>query len=60
MLKSKGGEIQNQLQKEKYKEDRKDKRTEKQASQQSKLIQQRQQDLNPIDFDGTDSIGLDL
>ena len=56
----KGGEVQSQLAKEKYKEDRKDKRTEKQASQQSKLIQQRQQDLNPIDFDGADSIGLDL
>jgi hypothetical protein len=56
----KGGEVQSQIQKEKYKEDRKDKRTEKQASQQSKLIQQRQQDLNPIDFDGADSIGLDL
>ena len=46
-----------QQQKEKYKEDRKDKRTAKQASQQSKLIQQRQQDLDPIDFDGQDSLG---
>lgn len=46
-----------QIDKEKYKEDRKDKRTAKQASQQSKLIQQRQQDLDPIDFDGQDSLG---
>lgn len=53
----KGAEIQYQLSKEAYKEDRKDKRTAKQASQQSKLIQQRQQDLDPIDFDGQDSLG---
>jgi len=56
----KGAEIQSQLGKEKYKEDRKDKRTAKQASQQSKLIQQRQQDLDPIDFDGQDSLGSGL
>ena len=56
----KSAEIQSQLSKEAYKEDRKDQRTAKQATQQSKLIQQRQQDLNPIDFDGSDSIGLDL
>jgi hypothetical protein len=53
----KAGEVQAQMNKEKYKEDRKDKRTAKQASQQSKLIQQRQQDLDPIDFDGQDSLG---
>ena len=53
----KAGEIQAQMSKEKYKEDRKDDRTAKQASQQSKLIQQRQQDLDPIDFDGKDSLG---
>lgn len=46
-----------QINKEKYKEDRKDQRTAKQASQQSKLIQQRKQDLDPIDFDGQDSLG---
>ena len=62
MQKAIDGEIQAnniklQLDKEKYKEDRKDKRTAKQASQQSKLIQQRQQDLDPIDFDGQDSLG---
>lgn len=52
-----GMQVETQLTKEKYKEDRKDKRTAKQASQQSKLIQQRQQDLDPIDFDGQDSLG---
>lgn len=46
-----------QQQKEKYKEDRKDQRTAKQATQQSKLIQQRKQDLDPIDFDGQDLLG---
>ena len=51
-----GMQVETQLTKEKYKEDRKDKRTAKQASQQSKLIQQRQQDLDPIDFDGQDSL----
>ena len=56
----KSAEIESQLGKEKYKEDRKDKRTAKQASQQSKLIQQRQQDLDPIDFDGQDSLGSGL
>lgn len=53
----KQGEVNSQLDKERYKEDRKDKRTAKQASQQSKLIQQRKQDLDPIDFDGQDSLG---
>lgn len=56
----KQSEIQSQLDKEKYKEDRKDQRTAKQASQQSKLIQQRNQDLDPIDFDGQDSLGSGL
>jgi len=49
-----------QREKEAYKEDRKDKRTAKQATQQSKLIQQRQQDLDPIDFDGQDTLGSGL
>jgi len=53
----KSSEIQSMLDREKYKEDRKDDRTAKQASQQSKLIQQRNQDLDPIDFDGRDSLG---
>ena len=50
-------QLQMQQEKDKYKEDRKDKRTAKQASQQSKLIQQRKQDLDPIDFDGQDTLG---
>ena len=56
----KQSEIQSQMDKERFKEDRKDQRTAKQASQQSKLIQQRQQDLDPIDFDGQDSLGSGL
>ena len=47
-----------QAQKENTKEDRKDQRTAKQASQQSKLIQQRKQDLDPIDFDGSAFLSL--
>ena len=53
-------EVQGQMDKEKYREDRKDQRTAKQATQQSKLIQQRNQDLDPIDFDGQDSLGSGL
>ena len=65
MQKSIDGQIQAnniklQQNKEKFKEDRKDNRTAKQATQQSKLIQQRQQDLDPIDFDGQDSLGSGL
>jgi len=45
-------EVDAQKQKEKQIEDRKDKRTELQATQQSKMIQQRQDDLPPTDFDG--------
>ena len=56
----KGAEIQKDIEKEIYREDRKDKRTEKQATQQSKLINQRQQDLDPIDFDGQDSLSPGL
>ena len=54
-----GMQVQGQLAKEKYREDRKDKRTAKQATQQSKMIQQRQQDLDPIDFDGQDLLSTD-
>ena len=43
-------------QKEGQIEDRKDKRTQLQASQQSKMIQQRQDDLPPTDFEGEDGI----
>jgi hypothetical protein len=46
-----------ELSKEQIREDRKDKRTEKQATQQSALIKQRKQDLDPIDFDGQDTLG---
>ena len=52
-----GSDLKDQITKEKYKEDRKDSRTDKQATQQSKLIKQRQQDLDPIDFNGQDSLG---
>ena len=45
-------EVDAQKQKEKQIEDRKDKRTELQATQQSKMIQQRQDDLPPTDFEG--------
>ena len=55
-----GARTKSQIDKEKYKEDRKDQRTAKQASQQSKLIQQRKQDLDPIDFDGQDTLGSGL
>ena len=53
----KAGELRMQMEKDRFKEDRKDNRTAKQASQQSKLIQQRKQDLDPIDFDGQDTLG---
>ena len=43
-------------QKEGQIEDRKDKRTQLQASQQSKMIQQRQDDLPPTDFEGEDGM----
>ena len=42
---------------EKMKEDRKDGRTKIQATQQSKMIKQRSQDLDPIDFNEEDSLG---
>lgn len=50
-------EIQSQADREAFREDRKDQRTAKQATQQSKLIQQRNQDLDPIDFNGQDTLG---
>ena len=39
------------LSKEEFKEDRKDKRTEKQATQQSEIVDQRNKDKDPIDFE---------
>jgi len=46
-------------QKEQFIEDRKDKRTKIQATQQSKMIEQRQNDLLPTDFEsaGMDNLG---
>jgi hypothetical protein len=46
-------------QKEQFIEDRKDKRTKIQATQQSKMIEQRQNDLLPTDFEsaGNDNLG---
>ena len=45
--------------KEQFMEDRKDKRTKLQATQQSKMIEQRQNDLLPTDFEsaGNDNLG---
>ena len=45
--------------KEQFIEDRKDKRTKLQATQQSQMIQQRQQDGLPTDFEsaGNDNLG---
>jgi len=42
---------------EAYKEDRKDERTKKQATQQSTMIEQRQKDLPPTNFEGGDDAG---
>jgi hypothetical protein len=53
----KRAELELQKEKETDKEDRKDKRTKLQATQQSKMINQRQQDLNPIDFNEEDDLG---
>ena len=55
----KGLETQGQKQKESEKEDRKDQRTELQATQQSKLIDQRQNNTPPKNFEssGNDIIG---
>ncbi len=44
-------ESDNVMDKERMKEDRKDERTAKQATQQSKLIEQRQKEKQPIDFE---------
>lgn len=44
-------ETQSQLERDKMKEDRKDERISKEATTQSKLIDQRQKDKDPIDFE---------
>jgi hypothetical protein len=51
--------INTDKQKEQFIEDRKDKRTKIQATQQSKMIEQRQNDLLPTDFEsaGNDNLG---
>ena len=51
--------INTDRQKEQFIEDRKDKRTKIQATQQSKMIEQRKNDLLPTDFEsaGNDSLG---
>jgi hypothetical protein len=58
----KGEEAKNLKDRETYKEDRKDERTKLQASQQSKMVQQRQQGTPPVDFESNeDSLdGFDL
>ena len=55
----KGIEVEGQKSKEKQKEDRKDERTKLQASQQSELIEQRQKQTGPKNFEsaGNDIIG---
>lgn len=52
-------EIDGYTNRESVKEDRKDKRTEKQASQQSKMINQRKQDLPPTDFENKEQEAQD-
>lgn len=58
----KGEESKNLKERETYKEDRKDERTKLQASQQSKMVQQRQNGTPPVDFESNeDSLdGFDL
>jgi hypothetical protein len=52
-------QVSKDREKEQFIEDRKDKRTQIQATQQSKMIEQRQNDLLPTDFEssGNDSLG---
>ena len=57
-------QVSKDREKEQFMEDRKDKRTKIQATQQSQMIEQRQNDLLPTDFesqgnDGLGGIGLD-
>ncbi len=51
--------INTDRQKEQFIEDRKDKRTKIQATQQSKMIEQRQNDLLPTDFESAGNDNLD-
>jgi hypothetical protein len=50
----KGEEAKSLKDRETYKEDRKDERTKLQASQQSKMVQQRQQGTPPVDFESNE------
>jgi len=58
-MKLKQAELQNQKAKEKEIEDRKDQRTRIQATQQSQMINQRQNDLLPTDFESEGNLELD-
>jgi hypothetical protein len=58
-MKLKQAELENQKTKEKEIEDRKDERTRIQATQQSQMINQRQNDLLPTDFESEGNLELD-
>ena len=58
-MKLKQAELENQKVKEKEIEDRKDQRTRIQATQQSQMINQRQNDLLPTDFESEGNLELD-
>ncbi len=58
-MKLKQAELQNQKAKEEEIEDRKDQRTIIQAAQQSQMINQRQNDLLPTDFESEGNLELD-
>lgn len=58
-MKLKQSEVQSQKTKEKEIEDRKDQRTRIQATQQSQMINQRQNDLLPMDFESEGNLELD-
>ena len=58
-MKLKQAELENQKAKEKEIEDRKDQRTRIQATQQSQMINQRQNDLLPTDFESEGNLELD-
>jgi hypothetical protein len=59
-MKLKQMDVDNSKKKEAEIEDRKDKRTKLQATQQSQLIEQRQNDTLPIDFENEDPTGMGL
>ena len=59
-MKLKQMDVETNTKKEAEIEDRKDKRTKLQATQQSQLIEQRQNDTLPIDFENEDPTGMGL